>query len=155
VPTTDEDRVHESLDEEECARLLATTAIGRLGFTDGALPAIVPVSFTLHEGHVLIAARQGSPVVNAVRGSVVAFEVDAYDPAVRTGWSVTVVGPSRVISDPEQVASLAGLPVSARPPDSSRCYISVKLGLIRGWRMAPSPGDAEPAARDGSPEAQV
>jgi uncharacterized protein len=74
---------------------------------------------------------------------------------VRTGWSVTVVGPSRVISDPEQVASLAGLPVSARPPDSSRCYISVKLGLIRGWRMAPSPGDAEPAARDGSPEAQV
>ena len=148
--TTDEDRVDESLDEAECTRLLTTTAIGRLVFTDGALPAIVPVAFLLHDGHVLIAARQGSTVVNAVRGSVVAFEVDSYDAAARTGWSVTIVGPSRIISDPGQVAALAEPGVSARPSHPSRCYISVKPGIVRGWRIAPEARNAE--STDTGPE---
>ena len=96
MPTTDEDRVSETLDEAQCRRLLTTMTIGRLGFTENALPAILPVAFTLQGGHVLIAVRQDSTVVNAVRRSVVAFQVDEYDPAARTGWSVTVVGASRV-----------------------------------------------------------
>jgi hypothetical protein len=151
VPTTDEDRLRVVLDEAECRRLLATTATGRLGFTDSALPAIDPVSFTVQDGHVLIPARMGSPVVDAVRGSVVALQADTYDAGRRTGWSVTVVGPSRIISDPGHVATLDGLGVSARPPRHSSCYISIQMGLLRGWQMTSLPIPAGPAAADEPP----
>jgi nitroimidazol reductase NimA-like FMN-containing flavoprotein (pyridoxamine 5'-phosphate oxidase superfamily) len=143
VPTTHEERFLEILDEAQCRRLLPTRTIGRLGFTEDALPAILPVAFTLQGGHVLIAVRHDSSVVNAVRRSVVAFQVDEYDPASRTGWSVTVVGPSRIIRDPQEVAALGRMPVTTPPPDPARCYVAVQLGLVRGWRMAPYPAGSK------------
>ena len=133
MPALDDDRLDLVLDDASCRRLLATTTTGRLGFSDCALPAIVPVAFLVHDGQVLIPARRGSPVVHAVRGSVVVVQADAYDSWARTGWSVTVVGTSRIISDPQQVALLNGLVLPAGP---DRCFIAVQMGLVRGWRSA-------------------
>ena len=42
-----EDREVEVLDEAECLRLLTTAAIGRVAFTEGALPAVQPVALPL------------------------------------------------------------------------------------------------------------
>lgn len=134
MPTTDEDRGVDVLDEAECRRLLGTAGIGRLGFTDGALPAMVPVSFALHDGDVLIPGRLGNRIVDAVRRAVVAFGVDAYDGGSRTGWGVTVVGPSRVISDPASVLAHDRLGLLAPLSGPGRCYIAVQIGLLRGWR---------------------
>jgi hypothetical protein len=39
-------RVLEDLDESDCRLLLATVPLGRLSFTDGALPMILPVTST-------------------------------------------------------------------------------------------------------------
>jgi hypothetical protein len=136
VSTTDDDRLCEVLDEAECRRLLGTAGTGRLGFTDGALPAILPVAFALHDGQVVIPVHRGSSVVSAVRGAVVAFQVDSYDATTRTGWSVTVVGPTRLVERPGGVAELEDLRPSPRRPAPGRCYITVQLGLLRGWRMS-------------------
>jgi hypothetical protein len=95
VLTCDDDRVLEVLGDAECRRLLATARLGRLGFNDGALPAIVPVPFTLGEGTVVIQADPDHAVLGAMRGSVVAFAVDSYDVDARLGWGVTVIGPIR------------------------------------------------------------
>jgi hypothetical protein len=124
-----QDRFREDLDAAECRRLLDAGTVGRLGFTTGALPAIVPVPYTMRNGVVLIAATRGDPVVDAVRGAVVAFEVDDYDPAAMTGWSVTVVGPSRISG-----TAGAGHPPTWPEDASSSCYITVRPGLVRGWR---------------------
>jgi hypothetical protein len=148
VLTTDEDRIRETLDEAQCRRLLTTVTIGRLGFTEGALPAILPVAFTVQGGDVLIALRHDNPAVNAVRRSVVALEVDEYDPATRTGWSVTVVGPSQIIGEPRPVAARGRLPASTGAPDSAWCYVAVQLGLVRGWQMTPYPPDVPPPDAD-------
>ena len=139
MQTVDDDRLFEVLDDAACLQRLGTISTGRLGFTDGALPAILPVPFGLHGGHVLIPARQGSAVVSAVRGAVVAFEGGSYDAATRTGWSVTVVGPTRLLSHPEQVSALQ-LRFSSHPSAADRCYIAVVLGLLRGWQMSEAPG---------------
>lgn len=122
------------LDEAECRRLLATATVGRISFTYGALPAIVPVAFALLEGQVLVPAVDGSPMVGAVRGAIVAFGVDSFDPRTETGWGVTVVGPARVLRDLHRLMGLsrAGLPVVWTGP--GRCVIAVQVGLIRGWR---------------------
>lgn len=152
--TIDEDRLFEVLAAAECWQLLGTSSTGRLGFTDGALPAILPVPFALRDGHVVIPERRGSPIVSAVRGAVVAFQADSFDAATRTGWSVTIVGPTRLVSDPQTVATLEKLRLSPRPPDPDRCYIAVHLGLVRGWRMSEVPGVAAGAwqAGGGSPD---
>jgi uncharacterized protein len=121
VPSTDLDRAHLPLGEQESIRLLRTTTIGRVAYSQAALPAIRAVSYTLRDEAVVIPARAGSALAQAARGSVVAFEADCYDPAARTGWSVTVVGPSRVVA-------------GRRPEDPDVCLIVVRLGLVRGWR---------------------
>jgi nitroimidazol reductase NimA-like FMN-containing flavoprotein (pyridoxamine 5'-phosphate oxidase superfamily) len=123
VPTTDSDRHSVPLGRDDCLRLIASTVIGRLAYTQGALPAVRPVTFTLRDGEVLIPADADSPLLEAVRGSVVAFEADEYDPRTRTGWTVTVLGPSRVLD--------AGR--------GNGALIAVRPGLVRGWRTcAPS-----------------
>ena len=122
------------LDDAECRHLLGTATIGRISFTAGALPTIDPVPFALHAGQVIIPARRSSPLVQAIRGAVVAFGVDCFDPETETGWSVTVVGPSTVLGDPGAVGALrvAGLP--DRWTDADRCLITVQVGLLSGWR---------------------
>ena len=127
MTTNDEDRVLEVLEDVECRRLLRTARVGRLAFTDGALPAIVPVAFSLDEEGVLIPASEDNRVVAAVRGSVVALAVDTYDVGTRTGWGVTVVGHARVIAHYRSAAPA---------PSTGRCSIVVRMGLLRGWRMS-------------------
>ena len=138
-----------ALDDTECRRLLGTATVGRISFTDGALPAIVPVPFALHDGLVLIPILCSSPMLGAVRGTVVAFGVDSYDPGTQTGWSVTVVGPSRVVTDPAEAAALdaVGLPSGWTGP--GRCLLAVPLTLVRGWRA----GRRDRNVPDHAPEA--
>jgi hypothetical protein len=52
-----------------------------------------------------------------------------------TGWSVTVVGPSRVVSDPEEVKTLRGRGLPDRWLGPGRCLIRVHVGLVRGWHV--------------------
>ncbi|WP_158550696.1 pyridoxamine 5'-phosphate oxidase family protein [Geodermatophilus sp. TF02-6] len=136
MPTTDDDREVEVLAAADCERLLDTVRIGRLGYTLDAMPAIQPVSFRLHRSRVVIPVRAGSRLLPGRRGAVVAFEVDCFDEDTRTGWTVTVVGLSRSVTDPGEIAVLDTLPW---PPPTTRPgrYLSVGLGLVRGWRTVP------------------
>src|SRR5688500_11097574 len=102
------DRVVEDLGDAECRQLLATARLGRLGFTHGALPGIVPVPFALEDDRIVIPAPPGDILLDAVRGAVVAFAVDSYDVGVRTGWGVTVIGPAHVVSGAPQNAGPDG-----------------------------------------------
>jgi uncharacterized protein len=146
IPTTDEDRVHQVLPEDECRRLLGKGTIGRLAYTSGALPVLLPVSYRVHDGHVVVAARRRDDVVDAVRGSVVAFGVDSWDER-RTGWAVTVVGPARLAICGEQVRELDELHTCDRPRSPERCYILVQTRLVQGRRLV-EPFDTAPS-RDG------
>jgi hypothetical protein len=123
VPTSDDDRAQEVLGRAEALQLLGTVSIGRLAFTQAALPATRPVSFSLRGEDVLIPVPAGSPLIEALRGSVVAFEADAYDTAVRTGWTVAVVGASRLLDGQRIHESL-----------SKRSVIAVRVALAQGLR---------------------
>lgn len=165
VPPADAGRPLRSLDEAECRRLLGTATVGRISFTEGALPAIVPVPFALHDEQVLISARRDSPMVRAVRGAVVAFGVDSFDPDTETGWSVTVVGPSRLLVDQGGLGALTGARLPGRWTYPDRCLITVQVGLLRGWsadernhdetRRSPEPSasrGAVPSSDQGVPQ---
>ena len=143
------------LREDECRRLLASANLGRVGFSAGALPAIQPVHFAVHNRQVIIPALSGGRLVTGCRGGIVTVQADSCDWTAGTVWSVEVVGPARVVTDPAEAAELDALglvsPTTAAP---ARCYIAVEMARITGWC-----GEGDPVCwtgqADGRREARV
>ncbi len=136
MTTAQTQRLLAVLDEAECRRLLATASVGRVAFTEGAMPAIQPASFAVSGNDVLIPTGLGSKMAAGSRGAILAFEVDDYDLAERTGWNVTVVGPSRLISDPSDVTALNAHGVLPWVPATTHCYIALRMAVVRGRRIS-------------------
>ena len=126
----------EILDEHECRELLGATPLGRVVFTDRALPAIQPVNFALCHGDVVIRTSAGSKLAAATRNAVVAFEVDEFDSAICDGWSVVIIGHARVISEEKELACLRRLPLRGCPSDEHDYYIAITPELISGRRVS-------------------
>src|SRR3954452_21351553 len=80
------------LDREECLRLLAKGVLGRVIFTNAALPAAQPILYLLDGEEILFCVTAGSKLATAARQAVVAFEADDIDPDTHTGWSILGVG---------------------------------------------------------------
>jgi hypothetical protein len=98
----------EVLNRRRCLDLLATVRVGRLVFTEDALPAVQPVNFRLWRDDVVIRVAGGPKLAAATQNQVVAFETDELDPDLRTGWSVTVVGHAQRITDVNELVELSG-----------------------------------------------
>jgi hypothetical protein len=136
MPTAERERMLHVLDMAECRRLLPTVAIGRMAFTEAAMPSIQPAAFAISGEDVVIPTGLGSKMAAGSRGAVVAFEVDDYDLVERTGWNVTVIGPSRLISVPSQVAALDALGILPWAPAATHCYIALHMAVVRGRRIS-------------------
>jgi hypothetical protein len=128
----------EALDDVECRRLMCTADYGRLAFTQAALPVVQPVRFGVENGQVVIPTRAGSKLARAVRGAVVAFEVDALDPLTDAGWTVTAVGPAHVLTHSDDVAAAALLGLRTWIPTNRYRYLAVQIGILRGYRVSPA-----------------
>ncbi|MTD58804.1 pyridoxamine 5'-phosphate oxidase family protein [Amycolatopsis pithecellobii] len=95
------------LTPQECVRLLPTQPIGRLAFSEHALPTVRPVNFFLDNDDIIVRTSQ-SGSMSRLSGEVVAFEVDSVDAATHTGWSVVVIGRIATITDIDELVRLAG-----------------------------------------------
>jgi len=82
----------EEIDPPECLELLRTEQVGRIGVIDEGKPEIFPVNYALDASDaVIFLAAYGTTLLAAVNHHVV-FEVDRFDPDLRSGWSVIVHG---------------------------------------------------------------
>jgi len=97
----------EILDDDQCWQLLRTGVVGRVAVSVAALPAIFPVNYSVVDDTIMFCTSPGTKLGAAVRGAVVAFEVDDYDRAARSGWSVQLVGEAHEIVAPSLRARLA------------------------------------------------
>ena len=124
----------EILGRRECLRLLAEAPVGRVIYTEQALPAVQPVTFAVVDGAVVFRTAADSRLAAAARNTVVGFEADAFDPDTAEGWSVTIVGRASVVTDPDRRADLAHLPLrrwnAGRPDD----YIRIEVERTSGRR---------------------
>ena len=86
------------LDEATCVRLLESTPIGRIGFAtdDGLL--VLPVNFKWYDDSIVFRTLEGQKLAAAAEHQRVCFEVDQWDAATRTGWSVVVQGVAREVT---------------------------------------------------------
>ncbi|TNM70293.1 pyridoxamine 5'-phosphate oxidase family protein [Streptomyces sp. NP160] len=127
------------LDDGECWTLLRSGRLGRLVYTDGALPAVAPVSYAVVGEAVVLALASGGQVATAARGCVVAFEVDDTDQESRTGWSVTAVGPAQLVDDPHLAARLRDEGLVPWVSSATATYLSVAVRVLSGRRLVQTP----------------
>lgn len=132
-------RVLQDLTRDEALRRLASVPIGRVVFTDRALPAIRPVNHLVDGGDVIIRSHLGAALLRAAEsGVVVAFEADCIDPEQRLGWSVIVTGIARRVTDPEESRRFQGLlkPWIQRP--EMPFVVRIHADLVTGYELVPA-----------------
>ncbi|WP_218026992.1 pyridoxamine 5'-phosphate oxidase family protein [Cellulosimicrobium cellulans] len=123
------------LTPEESYALLATVPVGRIVYTDHALPAIQPVNFVLDGPDVVFRTAEGSKLAVAASRAVVAFEVDQFDAEARSGWSVVLVGRTFEVTEPVERARLLALPLVTFVPGARDRVIKVVPRIVTGRRI--------------------
>lgn len=128
----------EVLDREQCLDLLETVRVGRLAFTEGALPTVQPVNFRVHDGQVVIRVAGGTKLAAAVANAVVAFQADTLDPDLRAGWSVTVVGHASLVSEVAELVAMAGIWLRPWAPGRRDHFVRIQTERVTGRRLRPA-----------------
>ena len=128
--------VLEHLSRGECMRLVGSVPLGRIVYTRQALPAVELVNFALHDGDIVIRTDSGGKLAAATRGAVVAFEADSMDLAAHAGWSVTVVGYSRAVTDSEEILRLVQTGLQPWAPGERDHFIRISPEIVNGRRLA-------------------
>ena len=148
------------LSRQECLELLAAGPVGRVIFTDRAMPAAQPVNYLLDGEEIIFRTANGSKLAAATRHAVVGFQVDEIDPRARTGWSVLGVGEANEVVHPDRLAELADLLVDPWVENHDAHTISISLQVLTGRRLqrpapthggAPSPSASGPDRTDPHP----
>lgn len=90
-----------AMTEEACRARFLDHSLGRLGYVDDGWPVVIPVNYAMHDGDIFIRSLPGAKLAVAAKAEVVCIEVDSFDEASRSGWSVLAHGPLEVITDPK------------------------------------------------------
>jgi len=96
----------EDVAPQECADLLESSWIGRLGVTVDGHPEIFPVNhvFDRLSGTILFPTNARTKLHCALEEPLVAFEVDGVYTDQLVGWSVLVVGAAQEETDADAIA---------------------------------------------------
>jgi nitroimidazol reductase NimA-like FMN-containing flavoprotein (pyridoxamine 5'-phosphate oxidase superfamily) len=121
----------------ESWELLARVSLGRIVFTQHAMPAIRPVNHLVDGQAIIIRSHLGSAITGATvtrDGTVVCYEADELDPVRHTGWSVIATGMAQLVEDAAAVSRYKQMlePWAAGRMDY---VIAVKPQIITGIRL--------------------
>jgi nitroimidazol reductase NimA-like FMN-containing flavoprotein (pyridoxamine 5'-phosphate oxidase superfamily) len=90
----------ESLSAGQCRQFLAAHDVGRLAVVVRGYPEVFPVNYAVARGRVVIRTDPGLKLRHA-RFERVCFQVDDFDRATMTGWSVLVKGVVHELTEAE------------------------------------------------------
>jgi nitroimidazol reductase NimA-like FMN-containing flavoprotein (pyridoxamine 5'-phosphate oxidase superfamily) len=147
-----DERHLEQLTRSQALDLLASVPIGRLVFTDQALPAIRPLNHLVEGESIVVRTAAGATITTVAgrNGVVVAYEADELDTARQVGWSVVIVGTARLLDDEAAAERYRSLlrPWLSGPRDE---VITIAADIVTGYRMVPGdPADSGQQLRAGS-----
>jgi nitroimidazol reductase NimA-like FMN-containing flavoprotein (pyridoxamine 5'-phosphate oxidase superfamily) len=127
----------ETLDSDECLRLMATQDVGRLGVIAEHYPLIFPVNYALDHGVIVIRTSPGTKLTAADHANVT-FEVDDIDTRGRSGWSVLVRGLAEEVGREhrdELVQRTKATGVTPWPPGEHEHWVRIIPHRITGRRI--------------------
>lgn len=124
------------LPRSESLDLLSSVPVGRIVFTDRALPAIAPVNFAvMANGDVVIRTGPGSKLSAATRQAVVAFEADQIDAGSHEAWSVVVTGLARHVTSTDEIAEIDGAMPHPWASGERQDVIRISADIVEGRRL--------------------
>jgi nitroimidazol reductase NimA-like FMN-containing flavoprotein (pyridoxamine 5'-phosphate oxidase superfamily) len=124
------------LSAQECEELLGTQQVGRVAICTGR-PAILPVVYALLDGDVVFRTAPGEKLIAAALHRTVAFEIDDYQIATRTGWSVDVVGTAEEIVHPDELARADALGLEPWAGEERDRFVRIRTEELSGRRIRP------------------
>ena len=127
----------EVLDRQTCLGLLSRTSLGRIGVSAAALPHVEPVHFRLLGDEIVFRVGRRTRLDIAATDNVVAFEVDSFDAAGRSGWCIVITGVARRTSDPEAMAALETLDAPPWGATEDDAVIAIPTDVMSGRRIGP------------------
>jgi nitroimidazol reductase NimA-like FMN-containing flavoprotein (pyridoxamine 5'-phosphate oxidase superfamily) len=121
---------------DECLKLLERTSVGRIGGVWDGEPHVVPVNYRWDGSGVLFRTDPGLTLKAVAEGPVV-FEVDGYDSAAHTGWSVIVRGRGREVDASEAADALRKAHTDLEPwaPGSRDHWVRIEPDVVSGRRI--------------------
>jgi uncharacterized protein len=128
------------LSRTECLELIRSRPIGRVAVSAHALPVILPVNYRLLGDAVVFATGVGSKSLSVEHETVVAFEVDDFDVATRSGWSVLIVDIARELDERDDDWEAArGLDLHPWVGHHAKYLIKLPTDRISGRRLSGRP----------------
>jgi uncharacterized protein len=125
----------ETLTPAECYALVRSVRVGRVVFSDRALPGCSPVSFVLDGHTVVFRVDPDSRLAVATDHAVVAFEMDEIDADTGFGWTVLITGDAVPVTRFSEQLRSTRLGV-VQPPDNERHYwVRLTPGIVTGQRV--------------------
>lgn len=123
------------MDVDEAHQALRSQQLGRLAWVQDGLPQVLPVTYALVDGSIVLRSGMGGKEQAAAGRAHAAFEVDGVDPDDGTAWSVVVHGRLEDVADGDEIARLE----PRLPPPHVRGVRSHVLRLnpraVRGRRL--------------------
>ena len=129
-----------TLSPQACLALLAMTTIGRMAYSERALPTISLVSYVMAGDSLIIRADEAMAAFADLREAVVAFEADDIDLDLRTGWSVTCIGtvtPVRGEAGEAQSPPVTAAVTTLWDPPTTHRFLRLEPTILRGWHRWP------------------
>ena len=87
--------------------------------------------------------RPGEKLIAAALHREVVFEVDSYDVAARSGWSVNVVGTAEEIVHPDELARVGALDLQSWAGEVRDRFVRIRATEVSGRQIRPT-ADATP-----------
>ncbi|MCA2229266.1 pyridoxamine 5'-phosphate oxidase family protein [Nonomuraea sp. NEAU-L178] len=130
----------ESLDRDECLKLIEPGGIGRVAFNGSNGPTVLPVNYKVRHGSIVFRTATGGPMDQDLRTGQegveikIGFEVDRIDEAQREGWSVLIQGPAHHVS-PDELSEVTDAGVTPWAGGERDLYVRITPHQITGRRI--------------------
>jgi nitroimidazol reductase NimA-like FMN-containing flavoprotein (pyridoxamine 5'-phosphate oxidase superfamily) len=112
-------------------------------FTVAGVPAVVPVSFAVRDGAVVLRTAAGTRLAAVAVGGLLTFEADDFDAAAGSGWSVVVTGTAELVTSPREQAVIRAA-VQPLAPGHHDVYLRLPITELTGRRVELEPVDGRP-----------
>jgi uncharacterized protein len=124
--------VIEELTAEDCWSRLALAPTGRLCFVDGGEPMVLPLNHVVDGHSIVVRTAAGTAPHRLGEGATVAFEADATRPATCEGWSVVLRGHLAEVTDEQELADVARLPLHPWASGRRDHYLRLRPWAVTG-----------------------
>lgn len=133
--TVNEMEPTESLNGDECWRLLQTSSLGRLAVSFSGQPDIFPVNYVASDGRLFFRTAEGTKLVQVLINELIAFETDG----VRSdeAWSVVVKGTARILQKQSEIDAADRLPLRPLIPTLKYVFVEITPQEMTGRRFVP------------------